>query len=161
MPPPTTTAAPGGIVPVQRPTGVTVLGVLAIIAGVLAVFGALALFAAGAILGAAGAGSDSAGLGLLGALGAAGGVLLLLYAVFAFAVAYGLFNRKRWAWYATLILAGLQVLGGLMSLISLDIVSALLAFAIGGFIVWYLLSPPVQTWFAVSHKAPWAYKQTA
>lgn len=156
-PPPMTTMGSG--MPAKRPTGVTILGVLAIIGGVFAVFAGLALMAMGAFMGAMGAGADSGMMGMFGVLGAAAGVFLLIYAAFAFAVAWGLFNQKRWAWYASLVLAGLQVLSGIISLISMDIFSALIGLAIGGFIVWYLLSPPVQAWFGVSHNAPWKYKQ--
>lgn len=144
--------------PTTRPTGVTVLAVLAFIGGALAVFAGLALMAAGAFLGAVGAGD---GGGWLMALGAAAGVFLLVYAAFAFAVGYGLLKRMRWAWYAALVLAALQVLGGLGSLVGLDIVGAVLNLGIGGFVAWYLLSPPIQAWFGVSHNTPWKYKTTA
>lgn len=153
--------APNAIAPAHRPTGVTVLAVLSVIAGVLSVFAGLALMALGAFFGAAGAAGDSAGLGIVAALGALAGVALLLYAVFAFLVAYGLFSRKRWAWYAALVLAALQILQGVASLVGLEIVSAVLGLAIGGFIAWYLLSPPVQAWFGVSHNTPWKYSQRA
>lgn len=147
--------------PATRPTGVTILGVLAVVAGGLAVIAGFALMAVGAFAGAAGAATDTPALGLFGVLGALAGVALLLYAVFAFVVAYGLLTRRRWAWYAALVLAALQVLQGLGSLLGLEIMSAALGLAIGGFIAWYLLSPPVQAWFGVSHSTPWKYDRRA
>lgn len=138
-----------------RPTGVTVLAVLSLVAGALAVLAGIGLIFAGALFAGLG---DPSGLGLLGAFGAAAGVALLLYAAFVFAVGYGLLKRQRWAWYATLVLAALQVLGALVSLLSGDIMSALVSLAIAGVVGWYLLSPPVQGWFGVSHKVPWTYR---
>lgn len=156
--------APNAIAPTQRPTGVTVLGALAIAAGALAAAGGFILLALGTLAGAAGvagADADMAWLGVLAVFGALAGVALLLYAAFAFLVAYGLFSRKRWAWYAALILAALQILQGLGSLVGLELVSALLGLGIGGFVAWYLLSPPVQAWFGVSHGTPWNYDRRA
>ena len=142
-----------------RPTGVTVLAVLAIIAGAFAVFAGLAFMAFGAFAGAAGISANSGTFGALGALGALAGIAFLVYAAFAFAVAYGMFKKMRWAWYAGLVLAGLGALGAIMSLVSAEFFSGLLSLAISAVIVWYLLSPPVQTWFGVSYKAPWTYRQ--
>jgi hypothetical protein len=144
--------------PTQRPTGITVLAVLAFIGGAFAVFGGLALMAAGAFLGAMGAGE---GGGLIAALGAVAGVFFLIYAALLFAVGFGLLKRKRWAWYVALVAAGLQILLGLGSLLAFDIIGALLNLGIGGFVAWYLLSPPIQAWFGVAHKTPWKYKGSA
>lgn len=145
--------------PGLRPTGVTILGVLAIVAGALAVVGAFILLAVGAIAGAAGIAAESVGLGIVAAFGALAAVALFLYALFAFLVAYGLFSRRKWAWYAALVLAAFQILQGLGSLLALEIISAAIGLGIGGFIGWYLLSPPVQAWFGVSHNTPWTYEQ--
>lgn len=148
-------------VPAQRPTGVTVLAVLAFIGAAFAILAGFVLLAAGAFLGAMGAGTGADGLGFIAALGAAAALFVFLYAGVAIAVGIGLLKRKRWAWYVALVLGALQVLGGFGSLVAMDIFSALLNLAIGGLVIWYLLSPPVQAWFAVSHNTPWKYKTTA
>jgi len=153
----TPTPAPSRSITAARPKGVTILAVLAIIAGILAILAGLALMAIGTFVGAVGA-SDNTGLGIAGAFGAVAGVLMILYAVFAFAVAYGLFNQKRWAWYATIVMAGLQALGALASLLGGEIVSGLIGLAIAGLVGWYVLRPDVQAWFGVSYKVPWTYR---
>lgn len=159
-----TPAAPPAAVPVPgapavRPTGVTVLAVLAFIGGALAVFAGFALMTAGAFLGAMGAGGEWSGLFAI--FGAAAGVFLLVYAAFLVAVGVGLLKRMRWAWYASMVIAALQMLGGLGSLVGLDLVGAVVNLGIGAFVGWYLLSPPVQAWFGVAFNTPWRYKPAA
>lgn len=143
--------------PATRPAGVTVLAVLAIVAGAFAAFAGFGFMAAGAFMGAIGLRGESAGVSALGALGAMLGVFLLLYAAFAFAVAYGLFKRQRWAWYASLILAVLQIGQAIVSIGTGQFFGTILSLAIAGFVGWYLLSPGVQDWFGVSYKTPWQH----
>lgn len=134
-----------------RPTGVTVLAVLAAIGGVFALFAALGMLAGGALIGATG----EAGIGGLAMLV---GVFMLAYGVFGLVAAYGLWKGLRWAWYLTLVFAGIGAVMALFTLFSGEIFSALLSLAINGVIVWYLLSPEVQGFFGVNHNAPWKYK---
>lgn len=152
--PPAATAMPPTM-PQARPTGVTVLAVLAAIGAVFAFFGAIAAFGLGAIMGAA---ADS---GVLAALGIGLAIFLLVLAAVDAAAAYGLWTRKRWGWYMAMVGAALGILQGLASLVSLEIVSAILGLGVSGFIAWYLLSPPIQRWFGVAHKTPWTYKGAA
>lgn len=141
------TETPSLTAPQTRPIGITVLAVLALIGAVFGVLGALVVFAASAVL--------AAFLGPLAAFGAVAAILLLAYAAFAAAVSYGLFKRLRWAWYASLVMAGLQLLMGLLALLSFDLVTVVVDVAIGGVIGWYLLTPPIQAWFGVKHDVPW------
>ncbi len=139
----------------SRPAGVTVLAALALIVALFALFAAFAIFAAGALAGAA-VNSSS-----LVALGAAGGVLVLAYALFAAAVAWGLFARRRWAWYACVGLAALNVVFGLLTLLGAAFVGGLAQLVLAGVAAWYLLSPPVQRWFGVAYAPPWTYRERA
>lgn len=140
--------------PATRPTGVTVLAVLAVIGAVFAFFAGLAAMAIGAVAGSMGGGE----LGIFAVFGAIAGFALIAYAVFSAATAWGLWTRKKWAWFASVVLAGLQILGGLGSLASFELFSAIWNLAIGGIIVWYLFSPQVQAWFETSYNVPWTYK---
>lgn len=161
MSPPPATPPPGGpyatpatgagAAPSTRPTGVTILAVLAAIGAFFALMAALGSFMGGAVLGAGGAEGVGAFVAVLG-------VFLLIYAVAAAAVAYGLLKRARWAWYVTIVLVGLGLLGALVSLFSFDILSFLFQAAINGFVLWYLMKPEVQAWFGVRHNTPWKYK---
>jgi lysylphosphatidylglycerol synthetase-like protein (DUF2156 family) len=146
-----------GNVPVSsdRPVGVTILAVLAIVAAIFALFAGIAIFAVGSLA--------AAGTGRVGfaALGVVGGVLVLAYAAFSAAVAWGLWMQRRWAWYATVVLAILQAVFALSSLVTGGFLSGLLQLVLAGVVVWYLMSPPVQGWFHVSYKAPWGYRERA
>lgn len=131
----------GGEPQERRPTGVTILAVLAGLVAVLALIGA-----ATALLGGAAVGAEA---GVAGGLVMALGVFLLIYALFAAAVAWGLFRGARWAWYAALVLAGLGIVNGLLSLMGGDFLGAILAFVLNGAVIWYLLKPDVKAFFGV------------
>lgn len=160
-PPPSTTPAYGTppVRPTRRPTGVTVLGVLAIISAFFsAMFGILAFVLGsvlGAIIGGSFAGDGGAAAG--GVIGALFGVFFLALGLVALIAGIGLLTGKRWGWYAAFVWAALSVLQGLASLLGLEVVSAAFGIGIGAFVAWYLLSPPVQAWFGVSHTTPWKY----
>lgn len=137
--------------PTSRPTGVTVLAVLTAIGAVFALIGALGAMAVGGAAAAVGG-------GIWALFGAIFGVIMLAYAAFAAATAWGLWTRKKWAWFATVAIAAFQILMALNSLVSMEVGSALLSLAVGGIVVWYLFSPAVQAWFDTSYKVPWTYK---
>lgn len=143
----------------HRPTGVTVLGVLAAISGALSILAGFAFIAAGSAIGALGLTSNSGAFGALGALGAVAGVLFVIFGAFELAGSYGLFTRKRWAWYAAIVIAIGQGLQGIVSLLGGNILNALIGLALAAVVVWYLMSPVVQDWFGVSYKSPWTYRQ--
>lgn len=92
-PPPSATTAPPPptVSPVERPTGVTILGVLAVIAGILQILSGILL----AFL------FDSGGIV----------VLFLIIAIFYFITGWGLLNLKKWSWYIALILSIIGLVG--------------------------------------------------
>jgi hypothetical protein len=91
-PPPVTSQPPPPAVSlVERPTGVTILGVLAVIAGILQILSGIIL----AII------IDSGGIV----------VLFLIIAIFYFITGWGLLNLKKWSWYIALILSIIGLLG--------------------------------------------------
>ena len=125
-PPPTTsTTAPAGTS--ARPTGVTVLAVLAAIGGVLLLLGALALLATVPLF----------------------GIVSLALAILYLGLAYGLWTLQPWAWMlgvglsiVSIVLSILQVIQG-----QTTIVSAIISIAISGVILYYLYTPPVKAAF--------------
>lgn len=136
-----------------RPTGVTILAVLAIVGGILGIlFGLLAtvmLAAMGAFF--------AMFLGPLALLGAGLGIALVLLSVAWLATGYGYLKGLSWSWYAGLVLMAISALMALSSIFTGDFGSAIIGLAVDGFVIWYLLSPPVQRWFKVSQNVPWQY----
>jgi hypothetical protein len=138
----------------QRPTGVTILAILALIGGVFGIIISLGAMAGGALFGglAASAGADAgtaAGIGglffIIGILGLAGAILELAFF-------FGAWTAKGWGWIlgiiaaiwniATPIVAG--VLGG--DIVG-TIISNIIGIAIAGVILYYLNTPAVKQYF--------------
>lgn len=152
IPPPAPPMATGvGGAPTGRPTGVTILAVLAIIGAVFALFGGLASLAGGAILGATGAGG-------VGGFVAVMGIFLIAMGILYAAAAYGLFKRQRWAWYLAMAGAALGAVLALLNLAGGDVFSALVGLVLNGVVIWYLLNPDVQAWFGLNYTTPWKYR---
>ncbi len=75
----------------QRPTGITILAILAAIGGVLYVLAGLTLLGVGAVGGVVGS-----GIGFLS--GTLGGLILLVLGLVTLYVAWGAWNLQPWAW---------------------------------------------------------------
>lgn len=108
----------------RRPTGIAVLAVLWVIAGLLWMFSLL---------------TQGGGFGLV-SLGIAG---LLL------AIGYGTWTLKPWAWAVGLAVAILSLFVDVSTLIrdSTQLVVAIPSIVISGLIIWYLTRPPVKAAF--------------
>lgn len=95
----------------ERPLGVTILSVLGYIGAILMALSGISVIAFGGLASSLGV------LGLMfGSVGIIAGVMLLAMGIITFAVSYGLWNLKKWAWTVAIILEGLSVLGNLMSM---------------------------------------------
>ncbi len=126
----------------QRPTGITILAILAAIAGVFGLLAAVALLGLGAVGGAAG----------LGGFVFVAGLFALAYAVLSLALAYGFWTLKSWAWPLGI---GVQVLGivqGVLQFLndSSQLVGTVISLAIAALILWYLFQPNVKAAFGRS-----------
>ncbi len=125
----------------QRPTGVTVLAILAAIGGVFGILGGLALVGFGGVAAAGGVAG--------GGLATIVGLLLLAYGVLAIVLAYGFWTLKPWAWTLGV---GLQAAGIVINILqfvndSRQLVSAIVSIAISALILWYLFQPHVKAAF--------------
>ena len=125
----------------QRPTGVTVLAILAAIGGVFGILGGLALVGFGGVAAAGGVAG--------GGLATIVGLLLLAYGVLALVLAYGFWTLKPWAWTLGV---GLQAAGIVINILqfvndSRQLVSAIVSIAISALILWYLFQPHVKAAF--------------
>lgn len=132
--------------------GVTIVGLLTAAGAFFMTLAGLVLLAFSAAIGQLG------GMGgFFSIFGAAAGTFVLVFAALYAVIAVGLFAGRSWGWYLTLLGAGLGMLGGVVSLLAMDVVSAAVNMGISGLIAWYFFSPPVQAWFGVSHNVPWTY----
>jgi hypothetical protein len=126
----------------QRPTGVTILAILAVIGGLLGLCGSLTLFGVGGLGMLAGEVSSGATAGLFGALGV---VSAILYLAFGF----GAWTLKPWAWLLGIIGAGVSVASNLLSLVTgnAGLIGAVIGLIIPGIILWYLFRPEIKAAF--------------
>ena len=126
-----------------RPTGITILAVLAAIGGVLVLIAGLFGTVLGGALGAA-TGSATVG-GLVVLLG----VIAIVYGVLSIAFAYGAWTLKSWAW--NLGMAS-QIVGIGLAVVYIatgnsTVSSQILNIAIGAVIIYYLNTPAVKAAF--------------
>lgn len=115
----------------HRPTGVTILGLLFIIAGALSLLGGIATLVAIPFV------------SILGALWIALGIASL-------GVAYGLFKGKSWAWYVAVVLSIIGLVVNVISLVNGNmgaITGALVGIAINAIVLYYLTRRNVRQYF--------------
>jgi hypothetical protein len=117
----------------ERPLGVTILGILWILGGLLMLVGG---FVGGAILSVAG----------LGSIGAAMGVIFFIIGIVDLLLGVGCFLAWSWVWIVGVIFSAISILVGLVSLFTSGL-SALLGIVIAAIILWYLFQPQVKAYF--------------
>jgi low temperature requirement protein LtrA len=127
----------------RRPTGITVIAVLAGIGGVIGLLAGIALLAAGPAV------SSATGLG--GLVGIAAWIVLV-YSVLSLTLAYGFWMLKSWAWPLGV---GVEVLGIIQAVLQYlndtkQVFSLIVSIALAGFILWYLYRPHVKAAFGRS-----------
>lgn len=128
----------------NRPTGITILAILALISGLFSLIGALTLFLGGAL--AAGA-SGVVGVAL-GALAIFTGLVMLISALLSLAFAYGAWNLKPWGWLLGVVTQGFSLFSSLIALINgSDFGSQLFSLLVAGGILYYLFRPEIKAAF--------------
>jgi hypothetical protein len=138
--PPATTPPLAAAESRARPTGVTIIAILAGISGVLQILGGMVLLMGSGALGIM---FNSAALGglaaVVGAIGLALGVLLLAFA-------WGAWGLRPWAWTLGVVLEAVAIVLGIFNLINGD-GGALIPIAFAALITWYLFQPDVRRAF--------------
>jgi hypothetical protein len=127
----------------QRPTGVTILAIVAAIGGILGVLGGLSLLGLGAIFAAVG-----------GGFAFIIGLVVLAIGIADLALAYGFWTMKPWAWTWGITV---QAVGVLISLIELVLVggsisSLIVQIVVAGIIIYYLNMPEIRKLFGAPEK---------
>ena len=127
--------------PRARPTGVTILAVLAAIGGVLGLLAGVTLLGLGGLAGATGS-------GLLAGYGSIFGIIAILQGALALAFAYGAWTLKPWAWTLGIVAFGLSLALSVLNIVGgSDITSQIISIVIGAAILYYLFTPAVKQAF--------------
>jgi hypothetical protein len=108
----------------NRPFGVTIIAILAILGGIGSLIGGIAI------------------VGIIPFLGA----ILIIIGLAYFGVAYGLWQGLAWAWIVTLIVTVIAFISGLGSII-VGNVGAVIPVIINAIIIYYLFRPNVKAYF--------------
>jgi hypothetical protein len=128
----------------QRPNGVTIHAVLAIIGGVLGLLASVALIGLGGAAAAGGAAQGAA----MGGLAAVFGGIGLISSLLSLAFGIGAWMLKPWAWTLGIISQGLSILLSIFAIINgSGIGSQIISILIAGGILYYLMTPTVKQAF--------------
>jgi uncharacterized membrane protein HdeD (DUF308 family) len=152
----------------HRPTGVTILGVLFVIAGAFSLLGGIATLVAIPFVANVNPNVINDELQLNGqqqpltpseqtalAQGSGSiltvlGALLIPLGIASLVVAYGLFKAKRWAWYVAVVLSIIGLVVNVISLVTSNmgaITGALVGIAFEGIVLYYLSRRNVREYF--------------
>jgi len=129
----------------HRPFGVTLIGALTIIAGIV--------FLASGITAVTVAPFLSGTQTLLVGLSAGAGSAFLALGIAYFVMAYGLLKGKRWAWTITLALSSIGIALGFVSIVTGHI-GAVLSIIINAVILYYIYRPNVKSFFGKTATVP-------
>jgi hypothetical protein len=127
----------------QRPTGITILAILAAIGGVFDIIGGLALAGLGGLAGAVVGSAELGGLAFIW-----GGIMFIVGGIWI-AIVVGFWLGKPWAWPLAIIMALVGIGVTIAQLVTgyTGIFSALLSIVIPGIILYYLNQPVVKKYF--------------
>ena len=146
-----------------RPFGVTIIGVLTIIGGVLMIGSGITLAAFAAVFPLVGSIGDSVGTPqsqipssipseYVGVALLSVGTIFTIIGTVSLVVAYGLFKAKKWAWTTSVVLSIISIAMGLISIATGNI-GSIIGIAISGFILYYLYKPHVKEYFGKHARA--------
>jgi len=128
----------------NRPFGVTVIGILALISGLFGLCWPILIFTGSAFLGP-----------IFGTIGVIAGIFLIIGPLLHLIFAYGAFNLRSWAWYLGLIASGITVIGVVINLIQGGPFWSTIWGSVLSIIIFiYLLSANVRLAFGVAPQAP-------
>lgn len=141
--------APDPARPVERPVGVTIVGIVMFIGAAFMAFGALFLFLGSQWLAGYVPSSVPEARSIFTVFGPLLALLVLLVAGLAVFAGVGVLQGHGWAWGLVLVLMGLNILGGLGEL-AMRQVDGVLTLLVSGIVIWYFLRPEVRAWFGQS-----------
>jgi len=127
-----------------RPTGVTILAVVAAIAGVLLLL--IGVFTV--VVGAAAFGMLTGWLSGLRFLLEIVGGLMIIMSIILFLDSWGLYSGKRWSWYLTTIILVLSLISSLFTLMAAA-VHSILSIIVDVLLLYYLTRPDIKVFFQI------------
>jgi len=143
----------------SRPTGVTILAVLAILGAIFLLFSGAVLIGLGLVIGTYAAsqitsalatagypGLASLGAGTIAAIITAFGAIFLILGLLDLALGVGFLGGKSWAWTLGMIVSVINIVWNILQ-IAFGSYSSALGLIIGVIIVYYLTRPHVKTFF--------------
>ncbi len=129
----------------NRPVGVTILGILQLIAGLIGLCIPLIVITGSTAL------TFASPVGtVVGLIGICAGLLILAGPVLHLIAAYGAFNLRKWAWWLGILATGVDVLGAAVNLWNgTGILQAIFPVGFSIIVFIYLLTPGVRQAFEV------------
>jgi hypothetical protein len=142
-----------------RPTGVTILGILALLGGIVLLLGGIAAIGLGLVIGtyagstlsnalsnAGYSGLASIGAGTLAVLLLVFGAIALILGILYFGVGVGFFGGKGWAWTLGIIVTVISVVYDIAQ-IAFGGFSSVFGLVVAILILYYLTRPHVKAFF--------------
>ena len=134
----------------MRPTGATIVAVIEGILGVLGILAALALIGfsglAGGMIGSSGD-PDAAGVGaVVAGFGIVAGLIAGLIGILYFAIAYGVWKGRTWAWMLGIVVSIIAIVFAVLGLTGGVSLSSILSLALPIIVVYFLWQPEVKRW---------------
>ncbi|MBE9140230.1 hypothetical protein IQ254_24025 [Nodosilinea sp. LEGE 07088] len=125
--------------PIQRPTGVTILAVLQFIGGVLSLlFGLSSLFFGGLMVASYAAATAGAEINM-GPVLLIAAVVAIISGLIGLLAGYGLFTLKGWGWTLAMVFSVINVISNVLGLIQGGSVpGSIVGIVISGLIIYYL-----------------------
>lgn len=139
--------------PRDRPVGVTIIGVVFIVGSAFLALGMLIamLFVAGGT--AWWIAFSREWMPYMGDFGPMMGAIMITMLLLGAAIAglgiatgMGVLGGREWAWGLTLVIMGLNGLGGLIEFAAFDL-SGVVTIAVSALVIWYFFQPDVKRWF--------------
>lgn len=125
----------------SRPTGVTIIAILAFISGLLGLCGALPVFGISLIAGIF--------IPPVGVIGSIIGIFLALSPLLMLIFAYGAWNLRSWAWWMGILATGITVVSAIIALLTGNVTAVVTHGILPIIIFVYLLVPNVRQSFRV------------
>jgi hypothetical protein len=132
----------------NRPTGITIIGVLAIIGGVLGICGGGILLTGGALLAGSSAATGSTQAASLSGVVLFYAVLALILGVLDIVLGVGFLQVKPWAWTLGIVLEIASIVVAVLNIVATQsYFGGVISIAIAGYILYYLNTSTVKQAF--------------